>query len=97
MNEAGKRIAVAEFCEKHGIDVAFIVNLREHGFVEVIEDGEALYLKVEHIPRVEKIVRMHFDLNINLEGIEVISNLLERIEAQRQEILLLRNALRRWE
>lgn len=97
MNEAGRLVAVAEFCEKHGIEAAFIVHLRENGFVEVIQDRDVLYLKVEHIPRVEKIVRMHFDLNINLEGIEVISNLLERIEAQQREITLLRNALRRWE
>lgn len=97
MNEAEKLIAVAEFCEKHEIDASFVVTLHENGLVEVIRDRDALYIQIEQVPRLEKMIRLHFELNINLEGIDVISNLLGRIEAQQQEILTLRNALRRWE
>jgi len=36
-------------------------------------------------------VRLHYDLDINLEGLETINHLLEKIEEMQMEILKLRN------
>jgi hypothetical protein len=36
-------------------------------------------------------VRLHFDMDINIEGIETITHLLERIEQMQQEITQLKN------
>jgi hypothetical protein len=41
--------------------------------------------------KLEKFVRLHYDLDINLEGIETINYLLEKIEKMQKEILELRN------
>jgi hypothetical protein len=41
--------------------------------------------------KLEKFVRLHYDLDINLEGIETINYLLEKIEKMQREILELRN------
>jgi hypothetical protein len=43
--------------------------------------------------KLEKFVRLHYDLDINLEGIETINYLLERIEEMQKEIVNLRNKL----
>jgi len=43
--------------------------------------------------KLEKFVRMHYDLDINVEGIETINYLLQKIEEMQMEILRLRNSI----
>ena len=50
-------------------------------------------ITAEELPRLERIVRLHDELDINLEGIDVINYLLQRIEEMRQEIITLKNQL----
>jgi hypothetical protein len=47
--------------------------------------------------RLEKIVRLHFELDINLEGIETIAHLLERMEGMQEKIVQLTNRLKAYE
>jgi hypothetical protein len=47
--------------------------------------------------RLERIVRLHFELDINLEGIETITHLLERMEAMQENIARLKNRLKAYE
>ena len=54
--------------------------LRDHGFINLIEERESVFIKPDELPKLEQIVRFNRDLEINLEGIEVIFNLLERVE-----------------
>jgi len=48
----------------------------------------------EQLPRLEKFVSFYYDLDINLEGIETITYLLQRIENLQNEIIKLNNRLR---
>jgi hypothetical protein len=41
----------------------------------------------------EMFIRLHYDLNINIEGIDVIRNLLTKIELIEQELATLRRQL----
>ncbi len=86
-------IAVTDFCASHNISHAFIVELKEYGLVEVVESGSLLYLPLDELPKTEKIIRMFSDLDINLEGIEVITRLLTHLEELRNEMRHLRNRL----
>jgi hypothetical protein len=49
---------------------------------------DALYVHPRQIPR------LHFELAINLEEIEAMSHMLERLEKQHGKITRLRNSLR---
>ncbi len=45
-----------------------------------------------------RIIRLYYELDINLEGIEAIIHLLQRIDThQQEEIIALRNRLRLYE
>ena len=46
------------------------------------------------LPDVERYSRMYYDLSINIEGIDAIHHLLERMEEMQQEIYSLHNKLR---
>lgn len=97
MNESEGLIPLIRFCESHQIDLPFIMTLHENGLVELTRLSDAFYVHVEKIPRLEKIIRLHFELDINLEGIEAIWHLLERIETLQAENTALRNRLRMFE
>jgi hypothetical protein len=65
--------------------------------IETVMVEEAIFLPLSQLDRLEKIVRLHFELNINLEGIQTITHLLERIEEMQEHITKLTNRLRAYE
>lgn len=89
MNE-NTLISIEEFCNGHNIDRRLIITMKEYGLIETVRDG---YLHIEVLPKVEKIVRFHSEMEINFEGIEVILNLLEKMETMNEELIYLRNKL----
>lgn len=97
MMEQFNYITVKDFCFSHGISTQFMFELHEFGLIEVITKGNVEYILYEELPNVEKILRLHADLNINLEGIAVIRELLDRIELMHEENISLRNKLRFYE
>ncbi|SHG42128.1 MerR HTH family regulatory protein [Chryseolinea serpens] len=90
-------IPARDFCIHHNLEVSFIRTLEEHGMIETVTIEETLFVPNVQLERLEKIVRLHADLDINLEGIDTIIHLLQRIEEQQAEIMLLKNRLERYE
>lgn len=86
-------ISIRQFCEYHHIEHAFILTLNEHDFVELIQVDNIAYIHIDTIPKVEKIMRLHFELSINMEGIDVIVQLLDKIEALQEELSDTKNKL----
>ncbi|HMU47513.1 MAG TPA: chaperone modulator CbpM [Chitinophagaceae bacterium] len=86
-------IGLNEFCSSHEIEISFVRTLEDQGLVEIIIVDQALCITEDELPRLEKLVRLHHDLNINPEGMGAVEHLLERIEEMQQEITLLRNQL----
>ncbi|MBS1533140.1 MAG: chaperone modulator CbpM [Bacteroidetes bacterium] len=90
-------ITATDFCTLHHVDYAFVDSLSEAGLVELTVINETRYVSDEQLPRLEKMARLHTELDINLAGIEAISHLLQRMETIHEEMRLLRNRLRRYE
>jgi hypothetical protein len=90
-------VPASEFCVHHNIELSFIDSLREYGLVETILIEEKVYLPVSQLGHLEKIVRLHFDLEINLEGIETIAHLLEKVNTLQDQVTMLTNRLKAYE
>jgi hypothetical protein len=90
-------IAIDIFCKTHNIEVSFISSLHDNGLIELFSIDEAKYIDFEQLKQIEKIIRFYYELDINLEGIETISHLLERINAMHNEIITLNNRLKLYE
>jgi hypothetical protein len=86
-------IIVEEFCASHHLEISFIQTLKEHGMLETVIVNRAVCITTDELPKLEQIVRLHRELDINLEGIEVVTNLLQRIEDMQNEIGRLRKRL----
>ena len=90
-------IPAIAFCTNHEIEISFISSLRETGLIEIIRIEETEYIDESQLVQLEKIVRFYYDLGINLEGIETINHLLDRMNNMQGEIIALRNRLRLYE
>ena len=82
-----------EFCASHHVEISFVRSLEEYGLIETIIVDETLCVSGNDLSKLEQIVRLHQELNINAEGIDAINNLLKRIENMQNEINELRNKL----
>ena len=90
-------IAVDVFCVNHNIEISFINLLQQNGLIEIITFEESIFFKASQLKQLEKFSSLYNDLDINIEGIESITHLLERINAMQNEITALRNRLRLYE
>lgn len=90
-------IEALEFCSSFNIELNFLESLREYGLIELENIEEVIYIPEDQLSDLERIVRLHYDLDINLEGIETIINLLHKSEELRHEIESLKNKLRFYE
>jgi chaperone modulatory protein CbpM len=90
-------IAVNEFCIRYNIEDSFIISLERTGLIEVLRIKEDLFIDSEQLLQIEKFIRMHNELDINLEGIETITHLLKRLKMLQDENISLRNRLSLYE
>lgn len=68
------------------LDTTFFLNLEEYGLLEIYRFHEVEYIHAKDLDLLEKMCRLHRELNLNLEGIDVIINLLDKIEALHEEL-----------
>ena len=87
-------IPAQEFCSHYDVEINFIYSLREYGLIELISSEGTDYLSPDHLHELEKMVRLHYDLDVNLEGIDVILHLLKQLEAAQTEAIELRKQLK---
>ena len=90
-------IPASDFCKNQNIEISFIRSLEETGMIEIVTMEEDTYIDSSQLQDLERIVRLYYDLDINLEGIETINYLLHRMNDMQEEITDLRNRLRLYE
>lgn len=95
--QTDEMIVVHEFCVHHDIDSSFINALNDSGLIEVQVLEDKSYIPVSELPQLEKLVRLYYEMDINLEGIETITYLLNRMNDMQRQILDLNNKLRLYE
>ena len=95
--ETDQLIATDKFCTYYNVEYSFVESLQEIGLIETVSLRETQFIHIPHLQKIERILRLHDDLNINLEGIGAVHTLLDRIEQMNAEILNLRNRLRFYE
>jgi hypothetical protein len=95
--ETKKLIAIDIFCANHKVDTSFIYSLQKNRLIEITTIEESEYIDSEQLKQLEKIVHFYYELDINLEGIETIFHLLDRVTSLQDEITVLRNKLRLYE
>lgn len=79
------------------IEITFFINLNEMGLIQIIMIENSKYIHIDQIHELEKMIRMHHDLDLNIPGIEVAFNLLKKIDQLQSELISTKNRLRLYE
>ena len=86
-------IELEVFCRHYNVAPAFVNSMREFGLIEIMLINEAECIPLNQLSEAEKLVRLYNDLEINTEGIDVVIQLLDRINKLNNEIIMLRHKL----
>ena len=91
---SGKRILYSECIRVYQVKESFIDSLGELGLIRVAGTAEDRFVEYEDIDELEQFVRWHNEMDINVEGIEALYYLLERVKQLQDEMEQLRDELR---
>lgn len=84
---------IVDVCYHYNLEISFFVELQDMGLITLVEEQNLYYIEVENVSYLEKIIHLHQDLQINLEGIDVLLQIQIRISELNQEINSLKNQL----
>jgi len=84
---------VTEFCSFYNIQPNFIISLEESGVIELVKVKDDKFIHEDQFAELERYVHLHYDLNINVEGIDALKHLLNRVNALQDLVNQLQNEL----
>ena len=90
-------ISVNTLMTHYKVEMPFFTHLNEIGLIEVEIIEETPYIQQEKIVVLEKIIRLHHELEINMEGIDVVLNLLHKLNELQNELIATKNRLQLYE
>lgn len=74
------RISREELVRIYKIEITFFDSLEEAGLVTTIIEDDVKYLPYQELSVFERLMNWHYDLEVNMAGLEVINHLLQQIE-----------------
>ncbi|HYF31090.1 MAG TPA: chaperone modulator CbpM [Chitinophagaceae bacterium] len=89
--EQEQLIPADAICTHHHIEYTFIDSLQTAGLIEITTVEGRSYIHPEQLQDLEKFICFHYELDINLEGIEAIASLLERVKRLQEEVQQLKS------
>jgi hypothetical protein len=84
-------IPINKLLDNYFIDPEFVSFLEEMQIISIIVVEEEKFMDESEIPGLERMLRLHYDLGINYEGLDAISHLLKRMAEMEREIRILKN------
>lgn len=87
-------ILVKEYCAQSAVEEGFIRSLYEEGLIELNVQADEWYIKEEQLQELERFRQWHYDLHINIEGIDAMRHLIGKIQRMQTEIKQLKSRLR---
>ncbi|SDQ70225.1 MerR HTH family regulatory protein [Chryseobacterium soldanellicola] len=88
-----ERISREELVKVYNIEITFFDELVDSGLLSIQTENEIRYLMYEDLPVFEKFANWHYDLEINLPGLEVIHDMLQKMDELKQKNRELMNKL----
>jgi chaperone modulatory protein CbpM len=93
--EETQTFTYTEVCHKYNIPQQLLSEMMEHGlFSNTSTELEQLKINQKELQRIESAFRLHRDLGVNLPGVVLAIELIEKIDLLNDELDILRKHLR---
>lgn len=90
-------IQIQTLCSHYNLEFSFFEDLNKIGLIEIEIVEQNKFIHQKQIGDLEKMIRLHNELHVNLEGIDVVFNLLEKERQLHNQLNALKNRLRLYE
>ena len=90
-------IPVQQLCTQYEVEMIFFTRLGEIGLLEIHVYEQVDCIHLDKLSDLEKMIRLHQELELNYEGIDIVFNLLHKIDVLQDEVMALKNRLRLYE
>lgn len=91
--ERDNLVLIEHICSNCNVDFSFIKSLNDSGFIEIIVADDKMYVSQDRLKDIERAIYFHYELDINIEGIDVIHHLLNQIKDLQEELRITKNKL----
>ncbi len=91
MNE--KRLLYSECLQIYKIEESFIESLHEVGLIKVVYSDDDRFIEYDEISDLEQFIRWYYEMDINVEGIDALRHMLERVKSLQSEVEQLRSEI----
>lgn len=86
-------ILIKEYCQASSVEPTFVDLLVEEELIQVQTVSGEQFIDEDQLDELEQFIRWHYDMHINLEGIDALRHLLYRVKNLQKEIAWLRDKL----
>jgi len=90
---SGNRLLYSECLRIYEVEESFIESLQDIGLIHVVAEEEERFIEYDDLSDLEQFIRWHYEMDINVEGIDALHHMLERMRSLHSEIAQLRHEL----
>lgn len=87
------RLLYSECLRIYEVEEEFMNALEESGLIHIVDEEDNRFIEDDSLSAIEQYIRWHYELHINLEGIEALHHMLHRVHTMQDEIERLENEL----
>lgn len=80
-------VTIQQFCAFHQCETLIIEEFLDYGIFEAQRQQDIIVIPEPAVPRIERALRLYFDLGVNPAGIDIILNLLDRLEEDQVPVI----------
>ena len=82
-----KKITYTECLQIYQVEETFLNQLESSGLIEIVIE------EYDYLQEIEQVVRGHYELEINMEGIEALYHMLQQVQQLQEDVEKLRGEL----
>jgi len=87
------RLRYSECLKIYEVEESFIESLLDVGLIQVIDQDDDRFIAYDDLSNLEQFIRWHYEMDINVEGIDALHHMLQRVRSLQSEIEQLRHEL----
>lgn len=87
------RLLYSECLRIYEVEESFMESLREVGLIQVTAQDDHQFIEYDDLTDLEQFIRWYYEMDINVEGIDALRHMLQRVRSLQAEVRQLRHEL----